>query len=210
MIYVLLVAGFLMAALYWGEEKPLAARYEEALQALQSGNLAPMKTLAELSVGDAWFALAKAYGEGAAVNRDDEEATAAFRKAMECRVWIDNHSTVCATEYDRRRFLGIGAKLDYRQLMLEWEGHYFPGYGRETELAWIRSCGPTELRNDEKAWHWLSLRNERWGDRTRPALPSSSYDEIRCHLEEMISLSNRQEIEAEAKWQVHREFVEGK
>lgn len=199
-----------VASLLADDPPSLKERYESALAPLRAGDFQPMRAVAELSLGDAWLALAKAYASGIDGLADEAQATAAFRQAAHSSVWLNDLSTVAQTEYDRRRLLGIGTAPDHQALAQAWEHQHFPGYGRELELAWIYACGPAQLRNKETAWKWLALGEARWGERHAAELPSGSVDEMRAALEKTLPKRHRQSMTDEAKALAHREFVEGK
>lgn len=182
-------------------------QYRAAIFALNVGDLSLMQSVADQSVGDAWKALAEAYTSGVNTAHDETTALAAFYNATKSKTWFNNMHMYCAREYDRRRFLGIGTTPDYALLLDEWTAYSFTGNEREPELAWIRACGPVELRNEVEAWEWLSLWQARRGGRSSPTLPSSSTAEIRQNLERSLPLALRATIDARAKKQAYDEFV---
>jgi len=174
---------------------------------LKLGDLQPMQQLAHLSVGRAWLALADFYADHRP--EDPALATDSYRKALECKDWFNRPSRL-DEEYDRRRFLGIGTSQDLRTLVKEWKSARFPGYERETQLAWIHACGPAELRDLREAWWWVAVAEARWGQCRDVALPTLSAGELHEHLVKSVRNDERQALHEKAKEYAYAEFVSGK
>lgn len=166
-----------------------------------------MQKLAEQSLGDAWFALANFYADRRP--EDPALATKAYRNASQCKDWFDRPSLV-DDEYDRRRFLGIGITQDLDALAKEWKSWHFPGYGRETQLAWMHAYGPSELRDPKEAWWWVAVAEARWGECRDMELPTFSAAELRQYLVTSVRKTDRDSLQKRAKEYVHAEFVSGK
>ena len=120
-------------------------------------------------------------------------------------VWIArNHRA--DDEYDRRRFLGIGATPDFPALAEEWKSS--GGWRCEMRLAWIFACGPESLRDRIEAWSWLMLGEVRLGDACdETELPTLSVPLLRERLMKRISEKNRQRLREDAKKQAYDEYV---
>lgn len=191
----------------WPHLRPTNAdRLRHALEKKRKGDPAPLQRLADEGLGDAIlerFRELDATGEAAA-------ALAELKRAAEARSWV-NQSYLLWREYDRRRFLGIGAAPDYAALLDEWTQGFEPGNSRELELAWIQACGPASLRDLRQAWTWLCLAHARWGgDPTALALPADQVAHVRQLLERELPQPLREEIMEEARHTVYMEFVAGK
>jgi len=68
------------------------------------------------SKGDAWRALGDFYASHRP--EDPSLATEACRNALQCKDWYE-YDARANREYDRRRFLGIGATQDFSALAQE-------------------------------------------------------------------------------------------
>ena len=182
-------------------------RFTRAQALLKKGDIAPMERLTQTQLGDAWLALANYY----AIDRQQDAvlATTAYRKAVNSTKWLDQ-SSFAQDEYDRRCLLGIGIEQNLQALAERWSGLYESGYQRETQLAWIYGFGPTELRDQMKAWWWVALAEARWGQLQDVQLPTLSAVEVREQLVKSLREKDRQQIELEAKAHVHQEFVRSK
>jgi hypothetical protein len=166
-----------------------------------------MQHLAGASVGEALLALADFYADHRP--EDSALATEAYRNALQCKNWASRPSRV-NEEYDRRRFLGIGTDQDLQALAKEWKSSPFPGYERETQLAWIHACGPVALRDLKEAWWWVAIAEARWGQCKDTALPTLCASELREHLVKSVQYGDRHALQEKAKEYAYAEFVSGK
>lgn len=174
---------------------------------LATGDPAAMERLAKKSLGDAWLALADYYTNDRPA--DPAIATEAYRKAAESKAWV-SQSSRAEEEYDRRRFLGIGVSQDFRALAKKWKGSYESGCLRETQLAWIHTFGPVDLRDLKEAWWWVALAEQRWNQFQDADLPTMSATEIRSYLIESVPKQERLRIQLRAKEYAYQDFVRGK
>jgi len=179
----------------------------EGRKYLERGDPAAMERFARSpdSVGDAWLALAEFY---VAHRREDAAlATEAYGSMTQSVVWIErNHRA--DDEYDRRRFLGIGATPDFSALTEEWKNRPVTGYGCEMRLAWIFACGPMQTRDRLEAWLWVALGEARWGDTCyETELPTLSSAALREYLVKSISEKKRRRLQEIAKNWAHDEFI---
>lgn len=182
--------------------------YERAHARLDAGDTAPMQRLADLGEGDAWLALAEFHERR---HPDDAaKATDAYREAVACRTWRKDGYGRAREAYDRRRFLGIGVTQDFHALAEEWRSGHLAGYLRETQLAWIFSCGPLEMRDYAEAWRWMAVAEARWRRARAEELPSGSVDEIVDLLMKVVPEAERIRSQEMAKDLAYQEFVEGK
>jgi hypothetical protein len=203
----ILVAAILFTAITWiGKQSSIGNRLAKASKSMSSGDRSSMQALASEGLGDAALALVDEFDKIESVG----EALKALSAASVATAWIVDRSGYARAEFDRRRFLGIGTEPDYEGLLREWGSYHFHGYGRELELAWIRTFGPEAARDYREAWQWLCLLDARWGTRSPPPLPSHSFQEINSFLITKLPESFRQEAIAEAKAISYREFVAGK
>lgn len=184
-----------------------ANRLAKARDRLELGDLAPMLELARLSVGEAWLALADYYA--AQQPQNPALATQAYHSALQCHDWVERPARAYE-EYDRRRFLGIGATQDMQALATEWKSGHLPGNRRETQLAWIHTCGPADLRDPKEAWWWIALAEARWGQCEDVALPSFSAAELREYLVRSVQDEDRLNLHERAKAYAYAEFASGK
>lgn len=202
-----LLALALLLRLAWPHLRPTnARRLRRALEKKHKGDPAPLRRLADEGLGDAileQFRDLDAAGDASA-------ALAELKRATGARIWVD-HSHGAWREYDRRRFLGIGAAPDYGALLAEWSAGLDPGHGRELELAWIQACGPESLRDLARAWSWLCLAQARWGENPRAlALPADQAAHVRQLLLQRLPEPQRDHAMEEARRVAHQEFVAGK
>lgn len=182
-------------------------QFANASESLDKGDSAPMERLAQTQLGDAWLAVANYYAK----QQPPEEklATDAYRIATECSNWL-NRSYFAEEEFDRRCFLGIGTTQDFPSLAKKWKNFYESGNQRETQLAWIHTFGPRELRDNTEAWRWVALATERWGQLRDTQLPTSSASEIVELLIKSVPKKERLKIQLKAKEHAYQDFVRGK
>jgi hypothetical protein len=181
--------------------------FTRAHELLVTRDSAAMERLAERSLGDAWLALADHYTSD--FPEDPARATEAYRRAAECNEWISRTSRA-EEEFDRRHFLGIGITQDFGALAKKWKNMYESGSQRETQLAWIHSFGPADLRDLEESWWWVALAEERWGQFRDADLPTMSAGEVHAHLVKSVPKQDRLRIQRRAKEYSYQDFVRGK
>jgi hypothetical protein len=116
----------------------LEHQFKNATQQANEGKLDELLNLAEKhKLGDAWFTLATILAKSDPTSTDQHLATEYFQKGIQAKLWIQSNIDNCLLEWERRQFFGIGCVINHVDLATSWEKHYFSGYQREIELAWI-------------------------------------------------------------------------
>ncbi|MDD5359706.1 MAG: hypothetical protein PHI02_05515 [Sulfurovaceae bacterium] len=185
-------------------------KFVMAKKKLDLGNPLEMLALGNLSLGDAWRALAEFYDKNHSLVDADRLATEAFLRATEAQLWIDNTSNFCKTQYETRWFLGLGIDPDYLKLFELWSDK-FTSDNREVEMAWICTFGPLELRDLKAACLWLCLGEERWSrSECPPVLPSGDFVSLHEYLVKKISKQIWKRLQKESKHIVYAEFIQNR
>lgn len=180
---------------------------DNALQARQAGDRAPLETLAAQGLGDAWLALATQQADPAGPGHDAAAATAAFERAARCQDWVNNRANFAFAQWEDRVFLGRGATPDYAELRKRWESAHFAGHARELELAWLYAHGRGVAADAERAWRWLALRRARWGEREAVPLPEGDAASLQALLEQQVGRRKREQLDKDAEKSAYAEFV---
>lgn len=185
----------------------LEQQYQDAVRQTDKGNRDKLLQIAkEKDIGDAWFKLATilaAYD----LPEDQTLATEYFQKAVDAKHWLQSNQETCILEWEKRLFFGIGCKPEYLKLMANWEQTHFPGYQRESELAWLYANAKDIKQDFEKAWYWLMLGKARWSDNKPAILPENLYTDLYADLEKRLTKKSRLKLESSANDQAYQEFV---